>query len=54
MNESHRSLQNDYEVTGLELDTIVHAAWEQEGVIGARMTGRFWRLCYCDYPSGFC
>ncbi|MCT1902506.1 galactokinase [Oceanobacillus sojae] len=39
MNESHRSLQNDYEVTGLELDTIVHAAWEQEGVIGARMTG---------------
>lgn len=39
MNESHRSLQNDYEVTGLELDTILHAAWEQEGVIGARMTG---------------
>lgn len=39
MNESHRSLQNDYEVTGLELDTIVHTAWQQEGVIGARMTG---------------
>ncbi len=39
MNESHMSLQVDYEVTGLELDTIVSAAWEQPGVIGARMTG---------------
>ncbi|WP_059105512.1 galactokinase [Shouchella shacheensis] len=39
MNESHRSLQQDYEVTGLELDTIVQAAWEGKGVIGARMTG---------------
>ncbi len=39
MNESHESLQKDYEVTGVELDTIVHTAWKQEGVIGARMTG---------------
>src|SRR5699024_1537170 len=39
MNESHRSLQQDYEVTGLELYTIVESAWEQDGVIGARMTG---------------
>src|SRR5699024_8772329 len=39
MNESHQSLQQDYEVTGLELDTIVESAWEQDGVIGARMTG---------------
>ncbi|WP_157087777.1 galactokinase [Oceanobacillus damuensis] len=39
MNESHKSLQQDYEVTGSELDTIVQAAWEQEGVLGARMTG---------------
>ncbi|MFJ7936110.1 galactokinase [Sporosarcina sp. NPDC096371] len=39
MNESHTSLQQDYEVTGIELDTIVKAAWEQPGVIGARMTG---------------
>ncbi len=39
MNESHLSLQLDYEVTGIELDTIVHAAWQQPGVIGARMTG---------------
>lgn len=39
MNESHVSLRRDYEVTGVELDTLVEAAWEQEGVIGARMTG---------------
>lgn len=39
MNASHVSLQRDYEVTGLELDTIVEAAWEQPGVVGARMTG---------------
>ncbi|MCZ2258475.1 galactokinase [Sporosarcina sp. G11-34] len=39
MNESHKSLQYDYEVTGLELDTIVKAARDQPGVIGARMTG---------------
>lgn len=39
MNESHISLRDDYEVTGIELDTIVEAAWNQEGVLGARMTG---------------
>ncbi|MDI5787712.1 hypothetical protein PO124_02270 [Bacillus licheniformis] len=39
MNESHLSLRDDYEVTGLELDAIVQAAWEQDGVLGARMTG---------------
>lgn len=39
MNDSHISLRDDYEVTGLELDTVVQAAWEQDGVIGARMTG---------------
>ncbi len=36
---SHESLRHDYEVTGMELDTIVEAALKQEGVIGARMTG---------------
>lgn len=36
---SHESLQYDYEVTGIELDTIVASALEQRGVIGARMTG---------------
>lgn len=39
MNASHVSLKEDYEVTGIELDTLVDTAWKQEGVIGARMTG---------------
>lgn len=39
MNESHISLRDDYEVTGLELDTLVEEAWKVEGVIGSRMTG---------------
>ncbi|NRD77785.1 galactokinase [Bacillus sp. BRMEA1] len=39
MNESHISLRDDYEVTGVELDSLVEAAWKQPGVIGARMTG---------------
>ena len=39
MNESHISLRDDYEVTGPELDALVEAAWEQEGTVGARMTG---------------
>ncbi|MGL5348525.1 MAG: galactokinase [Peptostreptococcaceae bacterium] len=36
---SHVSLRDDYEVTGIELDTLVKIALEQDGVIGARMTG---------------
>ena len=39
MNASHRSLKDDYEVTGKELDTLAETAWKQEGVIGARMIG---------------
>lgn len=39
MNESHKSLRDDYEVTGIELDTLVDAAWQVPGVIGSRMTG---------------
>ncbi|MTB64415.1 galactokinase [Streptococcus sp. zg-86] len=39
VNASHVSLEHDYEVTGLELDTLAHTAWQQEGVLGARMTG---------------
>jgi len=39
MNESHISLRDDYEVTGPELDAIVQAAWDQSGILGARMTG---------------
>lgn len=39
MNKSHISLRDDYEVTGLELDSLVEAAWEEVGTVGARMTG---------------
>ncbi|WP_022819201.1 galactokinase [Fusobacterium russii] len=39
MNESHISLRDDYEVTGIELDSLVEAAWDEEGTIGSRMTG---------------
>ncbi len=39
MNDSHVSLSKDYEVTGIELDTMVESAWKQDGVIGSRMTG---------------
>lgn len=36
---SHKSLKEDYEVTGLELDSLVDLASKEEGCIGARMTG---------------
>ena len=39
MNQSDISLRDDYEVTGVELDTLAALAWEQPGVVGSRMTG---------------
>ncbi len=39
LDASHTSLKDDYEVSGLELDTLVSAARSAEGCIGARMTG---------------
>ncbi len=39
MNASHESLRDNYEVTGIELDTMVTAAQKINGVVGARMTG---------------
>jgi len=39
MNESHRSLRDNYEVSCRELDLMVELAWKCEGVYGARMTG---------------
>lgn len=39
MNESHVSLRDLYEVTGIELDTLAEAAWAVPGVLGSRMTG---------------
>ena len=39
MNESHVSLRDDYDVTGIELDTLAEEAWKCPGVVGSRMTG---------------
>lgn len=39
MNESHRSLSEDYEVSCKELDLLVKTAQGIDGVLGARMTG---------------
>lgn len=39
MNESHDSLRDLYEVTGIELDTLVDEARKIDGVLGSRMTG---------------
>ena len=39
MTASHNSLRDDYEVTGIELDTLVSLALKIPGVIGSRMTG---------------
>lgn len=39
MIESHNSLKNDFEVSCSELDELVYATLEIEGVLGSRMTG---------------
>ena len=39
MNASHVSLRDDYDVTGLQLDTMAEEAWKVPGVLGSRMTG---------------
>ncbi|MBQ7158997.1 MAG: galactokinase [Treponema sp.] len=39
LNDSHASLKDDYEVTGIELDTLAETAQKQDGCLGARMTG---------------
>lgn len=39
MNASHASLRDDYEVSGIELDTLVEEAQKTSGCLGARMTG---------------
>lgn len=38
LNASHRSLRDDFAVTGTHLDALVQAAWDH-GAMGARMTG---------------
>lgn len=39
LNQSHYSLRNNYDVTGIELDILQQAAISVDGVIGSRMTG---------------
>lgn len=39
LNASHKSLKEDYEVTGIELDTLAEESQKQPGCLGARMTG---------------
>ena len=39
LNESHRSLKEDYEVTGKELDALAEAAQSSPECLGYRMTG---------------
>ena len=58
MNKSHISLKDDYEVTGLELDSLVEAAWEEKGTVGSRMTGAGFGGCTVsivenDYVDSF-
>lgn len=45
MQASHQSLQEDYEVSGFELDTLVDAAMQHSACIGARMTGAGFAGC---------
>lgn len=54
MNASHVSLRDDYEVTGIELDTLVETAWEQDGVIGSRMTGAGFGGCTVSIVKNDC
>ena len=54
MNASHESLRDDYEVTGIELDTLVDAARKQPGVIGSRMTGAGFGGCTVSIVKDEC
>src|SRR5258708_9964184 len=37
--QSHAGLRDEYEVSSVELDTLVEIAWQVPGVLGARMMG---------------
>jgi galactokinase len=45
MNESHRSLRDDFEVSSMALDAIVEAGRAAEGCLGARLTGAGFAGC---------
>lgn len=48
---SHRSLQNDYEVSAEELDFLVDTASDFSGVFGARMTGGGFGGCTVNFVA---
>jgi len=52
MNESHDSLCTDYEVTGVELDTLVYEGRRLPGVTGTRMTGAGFGGCTVSIVEG--
>jgi galactokinase len=45
LNEAHASARDDYEVSCPELESLVRAAREVDGVAGARLTGAGWGGC---------
>ncbi|MFW5991784.1 MAG: galactokinase [Halanaerobiaceae bacterium] len=51
MLESHESLRDDYQVSCEELDILVELAMEQDGVLGARMTGAGFGGCTVNLVS---
>ncbi len=59
MKASHESLRDDYEVTGLELDTLYELQKAAPGCIGTRMTGAGFGGCTVslvkdDHVEAFC
>ena len=54
INQSGDSLREDYEVTGIELDTLVEEARKQDGVIAARMTGAGFGGCAVSIVKNEC
>jgi galactokinase len=45
LNEAHASARDDYEISCEELEYLVEAAREVDGVVGARLTGAGWGGC---------
>ena len=45
MNEAHSSARDDYRISCPELEVIIEAACQVEGVAGARLTGAGWGGC---------
>ena len=52
MNESHVSLRDDYQVSCRELNVMVEAAWQVEGVYGSRLTGAGFGGCTVSLVDG--